>query len=98
MNRAPSARDPWWEDHRRSCGGTYTKIKEPENYGKKGKNEEKKGKNEERKDKNAAKKLTNNTAGESDYIITRLIYSIGLLLKELIRPLYVIHFSMFGYI
>ncbi|KAI4897810.1 hypothetical protein NFI96_022963 [Prochilodus magdalenae] len=56
MNRAPSARDPWWEDHRRSCGGTFTKIKEPENYGKKGKNEEKKGKNEERKDKSAAKK------------------------------------------
>ncbi|XP_072551523.1 DNA-dependent metalloprotease SPRTN [Salminus brasiliensis] len=49
MNRAPSARDPWWEDHRRTCGGTYTKIKEPENYGKK-------GKNVERKDKNASKK------------------------------------------
>ncbi|XP_053499479.1 DNA-dependent metalloprotease SPRTN [Ictalurus furcatus] len=49
MNRAPSARDPWWEDHRRTCGGTYTKIKEPENYGKKGKSEEK-------KDKNASKK------------------------------------------
>uniref|UniRef100_A0A8B9HZZ1 DNA-dependent metalloprotease SPRTN n=1 Tax=Astyanax mexicanus TaxID=7994 RepID=A0A8B9HZZ1_ASTMX len=46
MNRAPSARDPWWEDHRRTCGGTYTKIKEPENYGKKGKNEEKKEKND----------------------------------------------------
>uniref|UniRef100_A0A3B4ECM6 DNA-dependent metalloprotease SPRTN n=1 Tax=Pygocentrus nattereri TaxID=42514 RepID=A0A3B4ECM6_PYGNA len=44
MNRAPSARDPWWEDHRRTCGGTFTKIKEPENYGKKGKNEEKKDK------------------------------------------------------
>ncbi|KAK3522612.1 hypothetical protein QTP86_027198 [Hemibagrus guttatus] len=50
MNRAPSARDPWWEDHRRTCGGTYTKIKEPENYGKKGKSEE------EKKEKNASKK------------------------------------------
>ncbi|XP_060739853.1 DNA-dependent metalloprotease SPRTN [Tachysurus vachellii] len=50
MNRAPSHRDPWWEDHRRTCGGTYTKIKEPENYGKKGKSEE------EKKDKNALKK------------------------------------------
>ncbi|KAF4092074.1 hypothetical protein AMELA_G00016830 [Ameiurus melas] len=49
MNRAPSARDPWWEDHRRTCGGTYTKIKEPENYGKKGKGEEKKDKNASRK-------------------------------------------------
>uniref|UniRef100_A0A3P9LA99 SprT-like N-terminal domain n=1 Tax=Oryzias latipes TaxID=8090 RepID=A0A3P9LA99_ORYLA len=30
MNRAPSSLDPWWEDHRRTCGGTYTKIKEPD--------------------------------------------------------------------
>ncbi|XP_054910535.1 DNA-dependent metalloprotease SPRTN [Poeciliopsis prolifica] len=37
MNRAPSSLDPWWEDHRRSCGGTYTKVKEPEGYGKKNK-------------------------------------------------------------
>lgn len=35
MNRAPSHLDPWWEDHRRTCGGTYIKIKEPEGYGKK---------------------------------------------------------------
>ena len=33
MNRAPSPRDTWWADHQRTCGGTYTKIKEPENYG-----------------------------------------------------------------
>lgn len=45
MNRAPSARDPWWADHQRKCGGTYTKIKEPENYGaKKTKSKEGKGK------------------------------------------------------
>ncbi|XP_030638800.1 DNA-dependent metalloprotease SPRTN [Chanos chanos] len=49
MNRAPSARDPWWADHQRTCGGTYTKIKEPEGYGKK-------GKTEDNKDKNAPKK------------------------------------------
>ncbi|XP_075702648.1 DNA-dependent metalloprotease SPRTN isoform X2 [Rhinoderma darwinii] len=30
MNRAPSKLDPWWADHQRSCGGTYTKVKEPE--------------------------------------------------------------------
>eukprot|EP00057_Strongylocentrotus_purpuratus_P032215 XP_786958.1 PREDICTED: uncharacterized protein LOC581887 [Strongylocentrotus purpuratus] len=35
MNRVPSPRDPWWGEHQRSCGGTYTKIKEPEGYGKK---------------------------------------------------------------
>uniref|UniRef100_H2MTA5 DNA-dependent metalloprotease SPRTN n=1 Tax=Oryzias latipes TaxID=8090 RepID=H2MTA5_ORYLA len=42
MNRAPSSLDPWWEDHRRTCGGTYTKIKEPDGYGKKGKKDGKK--------------------------------------------------------
>lgn len=42
MNRAPSALDPWWEDHRRTCGGTYLKVKEPEGYGKKGKKDAKK--------------------------------------------------------
>ena len=35
MNRAPSPRDPWWSQHQATCGGTYEKIKEPENYGKK---------------------------------------------------------------
>ncbi|XP_077367579.1 DNA-dependent metalloprotease SPRTN [Festucalex cinctus] len=35
MNRAPSAQDPWWGDHQRTCGGTYVKVKEPEGYGKK---------------------------------------------------------------
>ncbi|XP_034018414.1 sprT-like domain-containing protein Spartan [Thalassophryne amazonica] len=44
MNRAPSALDPWWEDHQRTCGGTYTKIKEPEGYRKKGKTDGKKNK------------------------------------------------------
>ncbi|GCB61479.1 hypothetical protein scyTo_0009348 [Scyliorhinus torazame] len=42
MNRAPSARDPWWDEHQQTCGGTYTKVKEPENYkAKKGKHGEK---------------------------------------------------------
>ncbi|XP_017575955.2 sprT-like domain-containing protein Spartan [Pygocentrus nattereri] len=72
MNRAPSARDPWWEDHRRTCGGTFTKIKEPENYGKKGKNEEK-------KDKIASKKTASkiapasNTAGSGSQDIRNII-------------------------
>ncbi|ELU12573.1 hypothetical protein CAPTEDRAFT_83368, partial [Capitella teleta] len=33
MNRAPCPRDPWWPEHQRTCGGTYTKVKEPEGYG-----------------------------------------------------------------
>lgn len=32
MNRAPSANDFWWSEHQQTCGGTFTKIKEPENY------------------------------------------------------------------
>lgn len=35
MNRAPSSNDLWWADHQRNCGGTYTKIKEPEGYAQK---------------------------------------------------------------
>ncbi|NXE04528.1 SPRTN protein, partial [Lophotis ruficrista] len=37
MNRAPSARDFWWVEHQETCGGTFTKVKEPENYSKKSK-------------------------------------------------------------
>ncbi|OCT78037.1 DNA-dependent metalloprotease SPRTN [Xenopus laevis] len=32
MNRAPSSLDPWWADHQRTCGGSFVKVKEPENY------------------------------------------------------------------
>ncbi|XP_030052353.1 DNA-dependent metalloprotease SPRTN [Microcaecilia unicolor] len=32
MNRPPSVIDPWWADHQKTCGGTFLKIKEPENY------------------------------------------------------------------
>ncbi len=35
MNRAPGPNDRWWADHQNSCGGTYTKIKEPDGYGQK---------------------------------------------------------------
>ena len=35
MNRAPSSRDPWWQNHQKTCGGTYHKVREPEDYGKK---------------------------------------------------------------
>ncbi|NXI48573.1 SPRTN protein, partial [Galbula dea] len=35
MNRAPSARDFWWVEHQETCGGTFTKVKEPENFSKK---------------------------------------------------------------
>ena len=34
MNRAPGPYDSWWKQHQATCGGTYTKIKEPDGYGK----------------------------------------------------------------
>uniref|UniRef100_A0A8D0EAH8 DNA-dependent metalloprotease SPRTN n=1 Tax=Salvator merianae TaxID=96440 RepID=A0A8D0EAH8_SALMN len=37
MNRPPSANDIWWSEHQQTCGGTFTKIKEPESYSKNGK-------------------------------------------------------------
>ncbi|NXA12769.1 SPRTN protein, partial [Sapayoa aenigma] len=37
MNRAPSAHDIWWDDHQKTCGGTFTKVKEPEKFVKKSK-------------------------------------------------------------
>lgn len=35
VNRPPSLRDLWWKEHQRTCGGKFSKIKEPEGYGKK---------------------------------------------------------------
>ncbi|KAL4130444.1 hypothetical protein PRIC2_006441 [Phytophthora ramorum] len=32
MNRVPGPNDNWWADHERSCGGGYTKIKEPAEF------------------------------------------------------------------
>lgn len=43
-NRAPSAHDYWWADHQKTCGGTYIKIREPENYAKKNRGKAKAGK------------------------------------------------------
>uniref|UniRef100_A0A2C9KG14 SprT-like domain-containing protein n=1 Tax=Biomphalaria glabrata TaxID=6526 RepID=A0A2C9KG14_BIOGL len=40
MNRAPSPRDFWWAEHQMTCGGKYTKIKEPESYRQKKKEKE----------------------------------------------------------
>ena len=52
MNRAPSKNDTWWAEHQRTCGGTYTKIREPEDYGKKkGKEKDKEPGKEEKETK-----------------------------------------------
>ncbi|XP_038159623.1 DNA-dependent metalloprotease SPRTN [Cyprinodon tularosa] len=65
MNRAPSSLDPWWGDHQRTCGGTYTKIKEPEGYRKKNKKE---AKTSERK-----KKPTETVKGSGSQDIRNII-------------------------
>ncbi|DAZ93063.1 TPA: hypothetical protein N0F65_009737 [Lagenidium giganteum] len=52
MNRAPGPSDRWWADHQKNCGGTYTKIKEPPGYKKKG---EKKNGKQKQKEKQKAK-------------------------------------------
>ncbi|XP_025105865.1 sprT-like domain-containing protein Spartan isoform X1 [Pomacea canaliculata] len=57
MNRAPSPKDYWWGDHARSCGGTYTKVKEPEGFDKKNKRKEDKEEIESVKNKKAPQSL-----------------------------------------
>lgn len=64
MNRAPSAQDPWWEDHKRTCGGNYTKVKEPEGYGKKGKKDGKKDVKSSEKKAPGTGKPSGTTAGD----------------------------------
>lgn len=57
MNRAPSPKDYWWGDHARSCGGTYTKVKEPEGFDKKNKRKEDKEEIESAKNKKGKCKI-----------------------------------------
>uniref|UniRef100_A0A915JDE3 Protein with SprT-like domain at the N terminus n=1 Tax=Romanomermis culicivorax TaxID=13658 RepID=A0A915JDE3_ROMCU len=32
MNRAPGPNDLWYDEHQRNCGGTFKKVREPENF------------------------------------------------------------------
>lgn len=64
MNRAPSSLDFWWADHQRTCGGTYTKIKEPEGYGKKGKKDGKKNGKTTDKETPGTEKPSSSSAGK----------------------------------
>ena len=64
MNRAPSPRDTWWSMHQQKCGGTFTKIKEPEGYGqkkKKGGNIFSEEKEENKNDNNKNNSITRDT-------------------------------------
>lgn len=75
MNRVPSAKDPWWGDHQRTCGGTYNKVKEPEGYGKKkGKAESSKdNKTEGKKPAGNAKPSSTTTASSGSQDIRNMI-------------------------
>ncbi|NXM30937.1 SPRTN protein, partial [Oxyruncus cristatus] len=55
MNRAPSAHDLWWDDHQKTCGGTFTKVKEPETFSKKSKHKTETAKLPHFKSKNKGK-------------------------------------------
>ncbi|XP_028996264.1 DNA-dependent metalloprotease SPRTN [Betta splendens] len=69
MNRAPSSLDPWWGDHQRTCGGTYTKVKEPEGYSKKSqKGDQQNGKNSGKKASGNEKKPSTTTGSGSQDI------------------------------
>ncbi|XP_077607795.1 DNA-dependent metalloprotease SPRTN [Crocuta crocuta] len=63
-NRAPSAHDYWWAEHQQTCGGTYVKIKEPENYARKGKGKARPGRQPA-----AAGKKDQPTRGETQPLI-----------------------------
>ncbi|XP_063470081.1 DNA-dependent metalloprotease SPRTN isoform X2 [Symphalangus syndactylus] len=64
-NREPSAHDYWWAEHQKTCGGTYIKIKEPENYSKKGKGKTKLGK----QPVSAAENKDKRSRGEAQLVI-----------------------------
>lgn len=55
MNRAPSKHDIWWAEHEQTCGGKYTKIKEPEDYRKKTNRKETIKKDENKKENSGMK-------------------------------------------
>ncbi|KFV93487.1 SprT-like domain-containing protein Spartan, partial [Eurypyga helias] len=61
MNRAPSARDYWWVEHQETCGGTFTKVKEPEDFSKKSKEKNQPAKLSNSKSANKGKAQTPST-------------------------------------
>ncbi|XP_009078792.1 PREDICTED: sprT-like domain-containing protein Spartan, partial [Acanthisitta chloris] len=63
MNRAPSAQDFWWDDHQKTCGGTFTKVKEPDKVTKKSKQKAQPAKLPHFKSTNKGKTQTHGTQG-----------------------------------
>ncbi|NXW56882.1 SPRTN protein, partial [Eurystomus gularis] len=67
MNRAPSARDFWWVEHQETCGGTFTKVKEPENFSKKPKEKTQPAKLPNSESTNKGKTQTRDTQGMTPF-------------------------------
>ncbi|CAL4123391.1 unnamed protein product, partial [Meganyctiphanes norvegica] len=71
MNRIPGPRDTWWGRHQQNCGGSYTKIKEPEGYGTKKRKTDEGKKSKTGKDirgffDSSSTSLTNSSGGPSE--------------------------------
>ena len=62
MNRPPSSKDSWWSKHQTACGGTYVKIKEPDDYKKNGKTSGEDSKTSQGKNANIKKLLEKNSS------------------------------------
>ncbi|CAI4222579.1 unnamed protein product [Auanema sp. JU1783] len=58
-NRAPGPNDRWWPAHKASCNGTFIKIKEPDDYGKKTKKDESKSIGSQKQSNENKKKSVN---------------------------------------
>ncbi|EDO43066.1 predicted protein, partial [Nematostella vectensis] len=56
MNRAPAPRDTWWAEHQAKCGGTFSKVKEPDNYKKKKTKSKDNNKSSDCENENASKR------------------------------------------
>lgn len=96
MNRAPSSLDPWWEDHQRTCGGTYTKVKEPEGYGQKKKKDGKQnGKSSEKKASGNEKLSSTTTGDELVYLLCFSCVNIFLITFSHLNYLARCHFNLY---
>lgn len=60
MNRTPSEKDPWWEEHENRCGGKFLKISEPEKKEKEKKRKKEKEKETKGDGENSSKKQKKN--------------------------------------
>lgn len=77
MNRSPGPTDRWWADHERSCGGSYTKIKEPAEFtAKQAKKKERswhESRSRKRKTRRRRQRPASNSSSQRSKMMLRLI-------------------------